>query len=149
MLFRSPNILITSPSINTKDNVSGIANLTRLLVENNSEVNYKLFTAGKKDNETRGIKWFFKQFGVLLAFRKQFSKEEISFAHINMPLEKAAILRDTSFAFMCRLVKKPYVLHLHGGTYSQNKQWIFEEGNFNQNKSYNLRLEHAIKLIDK
>lgn len=127
------NILVTSPSINTKDNVSGIANLTRLLVENNSEVNYKLFTAGKKDNETRGIKWFFKQFGVLLAFRKQFSKEEISFAHINMPLEKAAILRDTSFAFMCRLVKKPYVLHLHGGTYSQNKQWIFEEGNFIQN----------------
>lgn len=46
----NPNILIISPSIHTKDNVSGIANLTRLLFENNREVNYTLFTAGKKDN---------------------------------------------------------------------------------------------------
>ncbi|MFW5886957.1 MAG: glycosyltransferase family 4 protein [Bacteroidota bacterium] len=117
-----PNILITSPSINTKHNVSGIANLTRLLFENNSEINYILFTAGKKDNEARGIKWLLKQFGVLLAFKKQINKEEISFAHINMPLEKAAILRDTSFASICRLIKKPYILHLRGGAYSKNKQ---------------------------
>jgi hypothetical protein len=30
----NPHILITSPSIHTKDNVSDIANLTRLLFEN-------------------------------------------------------------------------------------------------------------------
>lgn len=116
------NILVTTPSINTKDNVSGIANLTRLLVENNREVKYTLFTAGKKDNETRGIKWLLKQFGVLLAFKKQTNKKAILFAHINMPLEKAAILRDTSFASICQFINKPYILHLRGGAYSKNKQ---------------------------
>jgi len=116
------NILITSPSTQTKDNVSGIANLTRLLVENNKAVKYTLFTAGKKDNETRGIKWLLKQFGVFLAFKKQANNKAISFAHINFPLEKAAILRDTSFALILLFIKKPYVLHLRGGVYSKNNQ---------------------------
>ena len=29
-----------------------------------------------------------------------------------------------------------------------NEQWLFEEGDFNKNKSYNLRLEHVLKLIE-
>ena len=29
----------------------------------------------------------------------------------------------------------------------KNKVWSFEKGNFNQNKSYNLRLQHAIKIL--
>lgn len=115
-----PKILITSPSINTRDNVSGIANLTHLLVVNNKEVKYSLFTAGKKDRNSRGFLWLVKQIGVLFFFIMSIKQKEISFAHINMPLEKAAILRDASFAMICRFVNKPYIVHLRGGSYSKN-----------------------------
>lgn len=33
--------------------------------------------------------------------------------------------------------------------YSDRNTWIFEEGEFNKNKSYNLRLEHVLKLLEK
>lgn len=120
-------ILITSPSIDPQINVSGIANLTRMLIENNTEVNYYLFTAGKKDNEARKVKWFFKQIKVLLSFKKQVNDKTITMVHINMPLEKAAIVRDTSFAALCHVVNKPYIIHLRGGSYSKNVKipWIF------------------------
>ncbi|MFW6046574.1 MAG: ATP-grasp domain-containing protein [Candidatus Woesearchaeota archaeon] len=45
-----------------------------------------------------------------------------------------------------------YILEVEGkpGRYLyQNKQWIFEEGEFNTNESYDLRLETAIELFKK
>ena len=42
-----------------------------------------------------------------------------------------------------------HILEVNGkpGRYlHQNNQWIFEEGNFNTNESYDLRLETALKL---
>jgi hypothetical protein len=44
-------VQITSPLIDPKKNVSGIANLTKLIIENNREVDYELFVAGKKDSD--------------------------------------------------------------------------------------------------
>ena len=49
-------VLITSPSIDPKNNVSGIANLTKLIIENNCEVDYDLFVAGKKDSDKRTVR---------------------------------------------------------------------------------------------
>jgi glutathione synthase/RimK-type ligase-like ATP-grasp enzyme len=47
--------------------------------------------------------------------------------------------------------KNPYICKVNGkpGRYIyQNNQWYFEEGNFNTNESYDLRLETAIKLYE-
>ena len=30
----------------------------------------------------------------------------------------------------------------------KNNKWLFEEGKFNENNSYNLRLQHILKLLD-
>ncbi len=68
-------ILVTSPSINIQKNVSGIANLTRLWIENNKNVNYVLFEAGKMDIEKRNIRRFFKQFFVIHLFNKAIRKK--------------------------------------------------------------------------
>ncbi len=35
------------------------------------------------------------------------------------------------------------------GRYIYNQGWIFEEGDFNTNKSYDLRIEHALELLSK
>ncbi len=98
-------ILVTSPSINIQKNVSGIANLTRLWIENNKNVNYVLFEAGKMDIEKRNIRWFFKQFFVIHLFNKAIRKKNVSGVHINTSLEKLSILRDFMFGFSQRIQK--------------------------------------------
>ncbi len=115
------SVLITSPSINSTKNVGGISNLTRLLIENNKEVNYIHFVAGKQDKEERGVRWFLRQFSVLFSFFKKVNKK-IDLVHINMPLEKAGIVRDFCFTWVCRIKRVPYILHLRGGVYSKNLQ---------------------------
>lgn len=112
-------ILITSPSLDTKYNVGGISNLTRLLLKYSSDINYRLFVAGKKDSETRNIKWFFRQFSVLYSFYKE-AKQVHDLVHINMPFEQAGIIRDYMFTLTCRFVRKPYLIHIRGGIYMGN-----------------------------
>jgi len=46
--------------------------------------------------------------------------------------------------------KNPHQMIIRGkpGRYTlKNSKWIFEEGNFNKNNSYNLRLENVINLL--
>jgi len=112
-------ILITSPSIDPTQNVGGIANLTKLTIENNKEVDYDLFVAGRKDSDNRGIVWFFNQFLILIRFYKQIKSNKYNNIHINMPQEKMAIIRDFAFAFLCTLTKKKYIIHIRGGSYSK------------------------------
>lgn len=112
------NILTTSPSISLDDNVSGIANLTRLLVENNKEVQYILFEAGKKDKTSYGIFWFLKQPLLLLNFIRTLFFNKINVVHINMPLEKLALIRDLCFLLISTLFFKPTVIHIRGGMYN-------------------------------
>jgi hypothetical protein len=33
--------------------------------------------------------------------------------------------------------------YIHKGS-----QWVFEQGEFNSNNSYNLRLKHVVKMLD-
>lgn len=113
-------ILITSPSIDTKDNVSGIANLTRLLIENNNIVDYKLFVVGKKDNEDRDMKWLIKQPLLIFSFVRSVLLDNISLIHINIPLEKYSSIANSVLAFLCYLFNKSYIIHIRGGKYSKN-----------------------------
>ncbi|OPZ02917.1 MAG: putative teichuronic acid biosynthesis glycosyltransferase TuaC [Bacteroidetes bacterium ADurb.BinA395] len=114
------NILITSPSIDTNNNISGISNLTKLLVENNREIRYILFTVGKKDDERRDLKWFIKQLLLPISFVNFLLKYNISIVHINMPLEKLASIVNTILAIICHLSCKKYIIHVHGGLYNKN-----------------------------
>ena len=48
--------------------------------------------------------------------------------------------------------KSPYICKVNGkpGRYTcKNDKWLFEEGNFNTNESYDLRIETAINLFNK
>ena len=120
-------VLTTSPSIETRNNVSGIANLTRLWIENNKEVDYFLFTAGKKDKTVHNLLWFIQQPFILIQFLIFLIKHKktIDIIHINYPLEKLSIIRDTSFIKIASLIKKPILIHFRGGIYSKNEHIPF------------------------
>ena len=112
-------VLITSPSINPKLNIGGISSLTKLLIENNSSVGYLHFVRGKKDKEKKGLSWIFNQPNLLLQyFMIIHGNKDLNIVHINMPLEKNAIIRDSFLIIIAALNKKKVVVHLHGGNYS-------------------------------
>lgn len=113
-------VLVTAPSLNVEDNVSGISNLTRLLIDNNLDINYTPFIAGKTDKERRGVKWLIKHFILFVRFFFAANRTGIDIVHINMPMESLSIIRDYIFCVLSFLAKKPYILHLRGGYYSLN-----------------------------
>ncbi|MDD4527927.1 MAG: glycosyltransferase family 4 protein [Candidatus Margulisbacteria bacterium] len=119
-MSKKRKILITSPSTDNKDNVSGISNLTRLLIENNNIVDYKLFVVGKKDNEDRGLKWLIKKPLLISSFVRCLLLDDISLIHINIPLEKYSSIVNSVLAFLCYFFRKPYIMHIRGGRYSKN-----------------------------
>lgn len=49
------NIIINSPSLNPKVNVSGISSVTQFIISNNRKQNYLHFELGKKDKEKGGM----------------------------------------------------------------------------------------------
>ena len=116
-------VLITSPSINAESNIGGIASLTKLLIENNPDVEYIVFERGKKDIERRGLFWLFRQPFVLLDFITTIINEKsIRIVHINMPLENIGIVRDSFLVLIASFFRKKIIVHFRGGKYSLNNE---------------------------
>jgi len=115
-------ILITSPSIDTSFNVSGIANLTRLLITNNNSVVYNHFIVGKKDSQKRNIFWFLSQFLFVIDFIKLlFTERDIKVNHINVPMSTLAIYINFILIVISKMFRKKIIVHFRGGSLSLNE----------------------------
>lgn len=110
-------IIITSPSLNPKQNVSGISSVTQFIIQNNKKINYVHFELGKKDNERGGIYRIGSILKCLFLWWKTLSKYPQAIIHYNFPLSKASILRDPLFIGIARIRKRKMVIHLHGGNF--------------------------------
>ena len=111
-------ILITSPSINPMNNVSGIAHLTRLLIKKRVN-NYILFEVGKRDDDKRNILWIIKQ--ILTPFRFLYillRHSNINICHMNYPMEPYSILRESLLVLVAFTLNRKVIVHLRGGRYS-------------------------------
>jgi glycosyltransferase involved in cell wall biosynthesis len=120
-------VLITSPSLDVKNNVSGIASVTNFIIANNKEYLYKHFELGKRDNEKRGIRWFLKiifawiQWVTLITWKKNI------IIHFNFALDKRSVLRDLPLIVYTIILNKKLIIHLHGGEYISGEnlpKWI-------------------------
>jgi glycosyltransferase involved in cell wall biosynthesis len=120
-------ILITSPSLNPNQNVSGISSVTQFIIKNNTENEYIHFELGKKDYENRNIFWFLR---ILKAYLRwiyfMFTQKDI-LIHFNLALSKPSILRDCPLIILVRLLNKRMIIHLHGGEfliYKKSPFWM-------------------------
>ena len=119
--MKTTRILITSPSLNASDNVSGISSLVSDIIKYSS-CRIDHFILGSKDCEKKNIRWLLNQLQILRNFASQSSKDSFDILHLNTGLEKFSILRDSIIAFIAKkLYKKQVLLHLHGGFYMFNK----------------------------
>ena len=109
-------ILITAPSLETNENVSGISSVVRQIIEN-SRYDFYHFKAGRKDGEKADAGWICKQILTVPGFYRKINREKVDTVHINTALNPLSILRDAAFVKMARLAKCPILLHLHGGKF--------------------------------
>jgi glycosyltransferase involved in cell wall biosynthesis len=118
MNIYSKRVLITSPSLNVKDNVSGISSLVADII-NYSDYDFVHFQLGSKDTlKKKNLRWFFDQVMVYakIFYTSVFKKYAI--VHLNVGLETFSIIRDGLIFFIVqKIFRKKVVLHVHGGYY--------------------------------
>jgi glycosyltransferase involved in cell wall biosynthesis len=107
-------VLITSPSLDENENVSGISTMISNIVE---QTGYEFvhFQAGRRDGEQLGFRWMLSQLRLPIGFKRAISKSNPQIIHINTAFEPRAIVRD--FALTKFVGRRPLVLHVHGGRF--------------------------------
>jgi glycosyltransferase involved in cell wall biosynthesis len=116
-------ILITAPSLDENENVSGISAIVRQIVKRGGHEFFH-FQAGRKDGERSGPLWFLKQIMLVPGFNNFIKRTKPDVVHINTSLVKRAIARDVLLAGAARKLKKPVVLHVHGGPFAAGEfEW--------------------------
>jgi glycosyltransferase involved in cell wall biosynthesis len=115
-------IIITSPSLNTNQNVSGISSVTQFIINRNTQNEYRHFELGKRDDESRNLFWFVR---ILKAYLKwgylMFTQKDI-LIHFNFAFSRRSILRDSPLIMLARLFRKRMIIHLHAGEYLIHKK---------------------------
>ena len=108
-------VIITSPSLNTTDNVSGVSAVTGFITSHNKSCQYVHFTLGKRDGESRNLRWlgrllasYVKWFGMLFA-------ETRALVHFNLALEDRSLIRDLPLILAARGLRRRLIVHIHGG----------------------------------
>lgn len=120
-------ILITSPSLKTEENVSGISSVTKFIIANNQGKHYQHFELGRKDNENRNFIWAISLAKKMISWVYITTFTKIKLIHFNLALSKASIVRDAPLILYAKLINKSMVIHLHGGDYLTNEKipgWI-------------------------
>lgn len=114
-------ILITSPSLNTKENVSGVSSLIAGIISH-SKLDFIHFELGSKDGIKKNLIWLVSQVKTYLKIILVSMFRRYEFVHLNVGLEKASIIRDSLVFFIVNMIfKKKVVLHIHGGYYLMHK----------------------------
>jgi glycosyltransferase involved in cell wall biosynthesis len=107
-------VLITSPSLDEHDNVSGISTMISSIIENGND-EFVHFTAGRKDGERFDLKWFLTQLKLPFAFRATLAASKPDVVHINTSFEPRSIIRDAVLSMLSP--KERLIVHVHGGRF--------------------------------
>ena len=110
-------ILITAPSLNESENVSGVSTMVRTIINNNKSSNKFIhYKVGNKDGEGKGIKWAVKQVTLVPHMILTIVRKKIDLVYLNTDLTGPSILRDYFLFFAAKyLLRKKVLLHIHGG----------------------------------
>lgn len=123
-------VIINSPSLDPKVNVSGISAVTQFIQSGNKEVDYIHFEVGRKDAESQGVLSRIKR---ILRNKKEWEQllkqNKDAVVHYNIPLMKAAIIRDYMLIKVAHDLGMHIVLHIHGGNYikERNRPWYLRK----------------------
>lgn len=120
--------IITSPSLDPAQNVSGVSSVTQFIINNNDAVEYVHFELGRKDKEKGGWRRIPAIVGKLKEWLRVLKQYPGAIIHYNFPLSAPSILRDPLFMLAARRMKRKMVIHVHGGVFltSTSTPWLLE-----------------------
>ena len=107
-------VLITAPSLDNQENVSGISTMIASIIESAGD-NFVHFAVGRKDVEKFDLGWVRRQVILPFSFRRAISRSKPDVVHINTSFEPRSIMRDLVLAKSAG--KRPILLHVHGGRF--------------------------------
>lgn len=110
-------IIITSPSLDPTQNVSGVSSVVRFIIDNNPNCKYLHFELGKKDKEKGGWHRITKLIGSFFKWTKFINAHSDALIHYNFPLDAKSIIRDVPFMYYALHKKHKMVVHIHGGLF--------------------------------
>ncbi|MEP6923736.1 MAG: glycosyltransferase family 4 protein [Pyrinomonadaceae bacterium] len=125
-------ILITAPSLDEGENVSGISTLVHEIIKH-GRCEFVHFSAGRKDSEKANIGWILRQIILPPHFFWKIFREKIDVVHINTTFVPLSIVRDAVLTATARLAGRTVLLHPHGGRFlieefeSRLLAWIAEK----------------------
>ena len=123
-------VLITAPSLDHQDNVSGISTMIATIIED-AGCQFTHFTAGRRDGGKFDLDWFTTQAKLPFEFRRAIRQANPHVVHINTAFEPRAMIRDLVLAKSAG--KRPVVLHVHGGRFMTEEftnptlRWLAEQ----------------------
>lgn len=120
------DIIITAPSLEPKENVSGVSSVVKFIIDNNKEHHYIHFELGKKDRERGGVFRLFPLLKALGRWRCLLEENREAVVHYSFPLSTASVLRDPLFMWMVRRRGMRMMVHVHGGLFLTAKKipWL-------------------------
>lgn len=120
--------IITSPSLDPTQNVSGISSVTQFIIDNNDAVEYVHFELGRKDKEKGGWRRIPAILSKLKEWQQVLKLYPDAIIHYNFPLSAPSILRDPLFMLIARRLMRKMVIHVHGGVFltSPSTPWLLE-----------------------
>lgn len=112
-------ILITAPSLDESQNVSGISTIVRQIIDH-SNFDYLHFVAGRRDGERANALWLAKQAVMPLQFFSVCLAHYPDVVHINTALTDLSIWRDAALTLAAKMARRKVAISIHGGKYLMN-----------------------------
>lgn len=110
-------IIITAPSLDPTQNVSGVSSVVSFIIDNNRECEYLHFQLGKTDNERGGWRRVGAITDALRAWKRILNEHSDAIVHYSFPLSAPSILRDPLFMCEVRKRRMKLIVHVHGGLF--------------------------------
>lgn len=110
-------VIITAPSLDPCQNVSGVSSVVQFIIDNNTQCEYLHFQLGKSDKETgfwnrvTRISKSYRKWKSLLSFNPN------ALIHYSFPLSAPSILRDPMFMYFAIRKRRKILVHVHGGLF--------------------------------
>lgn len=135
------NVIITAPSLDPTQNVSGVSSVVTFIINNNRECDYTHFQIGKTDGESGGVlRRLSRIWKCYRAWRNiihnalsanvntEGGKAEAPIIHYSFPLSAPSILRDPLFMYYAYSRGLKMLVHVHGGLFltAPKIPWLLE-----------------------
>lgn len=122
-------VIITSPSLNPEENVSGVSEVARFIIRNNSRREYLHFCVGKKDGEGGGMpRRVWRVWKTYREWKRLLAAHPGALVHYSFPLDARSVVRDYFFIRHAYRHGRRMLVHIHGGLYLTRKSrpWLIE-----------------------